>query len=340
MRKSTKGDGTARGGSGRATGGWGVRLKLAASLALLTFVLLQADLEAVLHSLLNVRPAWLVLGVGLQFIGPALIALRWQGLLSAQGIRPGWLYLYESTLVAGFFRQFLPSIVGGDVIRGYDACRAGARVGQSAMILLLDRLFGLLALAILAAVAVLASQEVTSHFPQLRVWVFVAMAVTGGLLAVLLTSGGDRRLPFSVPEKLKKIGAALRLSRTSPASVLRALGLSLLLQVNVVTFYWVISKALGLEVSYLSFYAIAPIAILVMMLPISINGIGVREGIFAFLLGLWSVKTSDAIALAWLEYSMFLAFGLLGGVLYLLRRGRHPGRDGAAAAADFVRAER
>ena len=57
-----------------------------------------------------------------------------------------------------------------------------------------------------------------------------------------------------------------------------------------------------------------------MMLPISINGIGVREGIFVFLLGQWGVDPAQALALAWLEYGIILLFGLLGGGLHILRR--------------------
>ncbi len=67
-----------------------------------------------------------------------------------------------------------------------------------------------------------------------------------------------------------------------------------------------------------------PIAIFVMMLPVTINGIGLREAVFVTLLGYWSVSKPVAIAFAWLEFAGFLAFGLIGGVVYALRRGAVP----------------
>ena len=105
-----------------------------------------------------------------------------------------------------------------------------------------------------------------------------------------------------------------------PQALWRGLGLSVLLQINVVTFYWALSQALGLEINYGSWFVIAPIAIFVMMIPLSINGIGVREAIFIFLLSQWDVTNSTALALAWLEYGIFLAFGLVGGLVYMLRK--------------------
>ena len=100
-------------------------IRLAISLLLIGYILSRADLGAVAAALRAIDPRWLGVALLLQLLGPAIIALRWSRLLAAKGVTPGWPYLYVSTLVSTFFRQFLPSIVGGDVIRGYDAWRAG-----------------------------------------------------------------------------------------------------------------------------------------------------------------------------------------------------------------------
>ncbi|MEM7644510.1 MAG: lysylphosphatidylglycerol synthase domain-containing protein, partial [Pseudomonadota bacterium] len=102
--------------------------------------------------------------------------------------------------------------------------------------------------------------------------------------------------------------------------------LSILLQINVVTFYWILSQSLDLDVPYAAFYAIVPIAIFAMMAPFTINGIGIREAVFIFLLGLWGIDPSLALAFAWIEFATVLAAGLLGGVVYMLRRAPLPPR--------------
>ena len=308
---------------------WQFALKLAASIGLLAFILSRADLAQVRDAVLGVDVRWIALAIALQFVGVALISYRWRGLLAAQNVTPGWPYLFRSTLISGFFRQFMPSTIGGDVIRGYDAWRAGAGVGLAFVSLVLDRLFGLIALAILALAALTLSPETAARLPGISLWVgFALVAVLGAVCLLVIPqtrlAGYAVRLARFVPgpvrNKLVKMVQALTLYHNARGVLLRSLLVSLALQVNVVTFYWAIAMALHLPVGYGSFFAIAPLAIFVMMVPLSINGIGIREGIFVFLLAQWGVSEPQALALAWVEYGLFLGFGLLGGVLYGLRR--------------------
>jgi glycosyltransferase 2 family protein len=307
-------------------------LRLAISLLLTGYILSRADLVAVVDAFRNIEPGWIGAALILQLLGPAIIALRWSRLLAAKGVVPGWRYLYVSTLVSTFFRQFLPSTVGGDVIRGYDAWRAGAGRGVALMSLVLDRLFGLLALAILAGIGLLLSDQLTGRLPGLGLYVGLALVVLVAMVAQIvhptrlslrLGGAGLELAPRRARDTLSRIATALGSYRNAQGVLGLSLVLSLILQVVVVTFYWTLGRALGLDVDYASFFVIAPIAIFVMMLPVSINGIGVREGIFVFLLGQWGVGTAQALALAWMEYGIFLLFGLLGGAIHILRRRQH-----------------
>lgn len=303
-------------------------IKVVASLGLITWIVSTANLTDVFAALKAVDVRWLLFAVCLQFVGAGLISLRWKGLLAVQSVTPGWLYLYKSCLVANFFRQFLPSIIGGDVIRGHDAWKAAAPWPVALMSLLLDRLLGLLALALLAMVAVLFSDDMSEKLPGLQIWLaaaFVGLSLVLSFLLLPRRNGATKlSLPSFVPgkvaSKLASIGEAMTMYKGHPQALWRGIGLSLLLQINVVTFYWALGQSLGLPVDYTSWFVIAPIAIFVMMVPLSINGIGVREAIFIFLLAQWGVADSTALALAWLEYGIFLAFGLVGGVVYMLRK--------------------
>ena len=81
-----------------------------------------------------------------------------------------------------------------------------------------------------------------------------------------------------------------------------------------------LTRALGINVPIEAMFFIIPVAIFVMMLPVSINGIGLRETVFVFLFSLFGVPHIEALALAWLAYSFSLAQGILGGMVFAVRR--------------------
>ena len=104
--------------------------------------------------------------------------------------------------------------------------------------------------------------------------------------------------------------------------MLRALALSVLLQVNVVVCFTVLARAIGIEVPIESMFLIIPVAIFIMMIPISINAIGVRETVFVFLFSLYGIENIQALAFAWLAYGLTLSQGILGGIVFALRKER------------------
>jgi acetyltransferase-like isoleucine patch superfamily enzyme len=94
----------------------------------------------------------------------------------------------------------------------------------------------------------------------------------------------------------------------------------LLLQIAVILHYYLISEALGLQIPFIKFWVIIPIALFVQLIPVSINGIGIRENLFVFFLGLFGASAASAIAFSWIAYGMVLILGLFGGILYVLRK--------------------
>ncbi len=309
--------------------GWSFYLKLAVSALLIGYILSNANLQAVGQAFANVDPRWLILAFALQIPGTALIAYRWQGLLSAQGVNLPLGYLIRSCWIAGFFRQFLPSTVGGDAIRAYDAWKAGARFSVAVTSLMVDRLFGLIALVSFALIAIGMSDDLGQRIPWLAAWVSLGLL---GLTSVLLILFGPARgpvrmvywaislMPAAISKKLNTVMEAIAPYRGNIPALLRAFSLSVLLQLILVSFYWSIAMGFGFDINFASFFVIVPLASIVMLAPISINGIGLRESVFIFLLGLWSVGENEALAFAWTEYGIFLCVGLTGGIVYALRR--------------------
>ena len=98
----------------------------------------------------------------------------------------------------------------------------------------------------------------------------------------------------------------------------------MLVQFNIVIHYYLVAQSLALPIPIYDYFTMVPLAIFVMMIPVSINAIGIRESIFAFFLGSYGVPVADAIAFAWLIYGFILLQGILGGIVYALCSGERP----------------
>jgi hypothetical protein len=98
---------------------------------------------------------------------------------------------------------------------------------------------------------------------------------------------------------------------------------SLCLQTLVVLNSWVQARALHVDLGLAPFFLIVPLAVFLMMIPVSINGIGVRENLFVFFLAAFGVAESTGLAFAWLEYGILLLQALAGGLVYAWGRERN-----------------
>jgi hypothetical protein len=270
----------------------------------------------------------LLLAYSLDLVGCFLVARRWTVLLQVHGVSVPLTVLIKSIMVANFFNNFLPSTVGGDAMRAYDSYRLGQSKGAAVSAVLVDRLLGLVALSLLA----LCSLPFVPEFSGSRTLLVVMVVLLGtGFAAVtwaifseaapLLASRFPiRYLPAILTGLFVRLWGAFRVYRGQPMILARGLVLSLLLQGNVVLAYVVLAQSLGLPVAALSFCWIVPLTLFVTMVPISINGIGLRENALVLFLGMHGVTGTEAVAYAWLIYTGSLVWGVVGGVVYAFRR--------------------
>ena len=301
-------------------------LKILFCIGIMSWILSRADLALVTDAMVGANRSLIALALGMQVLGACIITLRWRRLLAVKQVTPGFSFLFLSMMSSFFFRQFLPSVFGGDTIRGYDSWRAGASPTFAVLTLVVDRLFGLTALVLFAIFAGFARGDIARDLPGLWLWTAMALVI---LLILLVVIAFPRRVPLPrrAPRKISQIVEALSIFSGKSKLLWGTFGLSVLLQINVVTFYFVIACSLGFEMPYSAFFIIVPVATFAMMLPVSINGIGIRETVFIFLLGIWGVDEASALAFAWIEFGLILCLGLIGGGIYMMRRGPKSPRD-------------
>jgi uncharacterized protein (TIRG00374 family) len=270
---------------------------------------------------------WLVLSFTTLIIGKVITSYRWKVLLKAQDIDISLRFLIGSVFVGQFFNSFLPTTIGGDAMRAYDTAALSKDSTKSLVSVFADRLIGVFALALLAVVALgigfLSSQDVSFYVvPVLLVFTVCSLGIVL-IFNASLVSMLDR---FLRRLRLKKLARTLEeayksidILRAYPRVLLIALLASIALQINVILFYYFIGISLNLGVSLLYFAMIVPVALVVLLVPFSINGIGIREGIFVFLLTGLGVNNQDAIALSWISFGLMLTQGLIGGIIFALR---------------------
>lgn len=273
---------------------------------------------------------WLIVGAFLlYFVGLCIIASRWKLLLRVQGVSASFFTLVKSMMVAIFFNNFLPSTIGGDAMRAYDTWKLGGGKTQSVSIVFIDRLLGVFTLFILALLALFLSSIEVSFIANIKIWILVAVAA--GLLGIYILffqarpiskflHQHDQTKPNILIRLLEKIFDVFAVYNDKPGVLFIALLLSLLLQINVILHYYLLALSLGINIPLQDMFIIVPVAIVVMMVPVSINAIGVREAIFVTMFGLYGVSNADALAFSWMSFILITVLGIIGGLVFMMRK--------------------
>ncbi|HVR97260.1 MAG TPA: lysylphosphatidylglycerol synthase transmembrane domain-containing protein [Thermoanaerobaculia bacterium] len=309
-------------------------LRIAVSVALVVWVLRRADLAEVGEAFRSADVAMVLLALALTPLGYLFSVSRWRLLLRAQGVDLPFSTLLRSFSAGIFFNNLLPSTIGGDAVRAWDSSRAAGKT-KAITVVLVDRFLGLLTLMLFAAVGVLISPRLTGRVPALYLWVVAGtagLALTAWLLfgpsAVTSRALGllGSRLPERWRSRLEQATGALLAFRSQPGVLLQALALSAGLQASVVGNGYFLSRALHVDIPLPYFFLIVPLVVFVMMVPISINAIGVRENAWAFFFTAFGVANAAAagVAVAWLDYGLVLLQAIAGGIVWAWGRRPHP----------------
>ena len=313
-------------------------LKAGVSLALVAFLFAFRPLS---WSTLRAAVAapqwpWFALSGCLFALSAVCGALQWAWILRGTGLRVTVGEAVRLSFVGLFFNNFLLGNVGGDAYKVVDL---GRREGRTAAVLgatLLDRLLGLLALTLLALLAVPTAVAAGVRVPPaLPLW--LALAAWGAAFAVLFS----RRLSGLAVRALDAarwrraaagLGAMLtefRTYRARRAWLGRLLAWSLFVQAMRVATHLLVALGLGLALDagrVLQLFVLVPLLGILISLPVSINGLGVRELAAAELFVAAGVvpTEADAVAMEFLAYALMVAVSLVGGVLFLAGPRRRP----------------
>jgi uncharacterized membrane protein YbhN (UPF0104 family) len=301
-------------------------LKAIVSIGLLWILLSRTDVSRLWTIASQASPIWLGAALALYLLMVLSSALRWGVLLRAQHVRLPFSFLTQSFLVATFFNNFLPSNIGGDVIRITDTARAAGSKTLATTVVLIDRGIGLLGLALMAATGASLVQQMAGPVGPTMLWAGFAIGAIIATPALLMPESVARLLqPLRVfhqewvDERIGKLTYALTRFKETPAALATCFIGAVLVQAILVLFYVAVARSMQIPIGFAELAVIVPVSFIVQMVPLSVNGFGVREATFGFYFTRLGLPLESALLVSFVGAALIMLFSLSGGVAYLRR---------------------
>jgi len=305
-------------------------LKLGLGAAIFAFIFSKIPLLDSVKLLRGVSGRFLAAAFLCLFMANALQVLRWQVVLKASGSSFSFLRLTAVNLVGIFFSNFLPGSVGGDVFKVFYIVDP-RQSGQIMSATILSRIVGMIAVLMLGlAVMPFASEAFTGQpwWTSCGIALSAAAVVSGAILLpavqrLLTIALAALRVPDKHVAQLTSLLDPVRLWLRSARTVAATFVLALLYQiVGPVSVLYLCARSLGLALPIPSVAMIAVLANVAFALPISLNGLGVAEGVYVYLFMLLGAPGEQALLLALLFRVVCVTQALAGGVVYFFLRSR------------------
>lgn len=262
---------------------------------------------------------WFVAGLVVGLCVQVLAGIRWAALARPLGFARSRRFFVWRFFEGSFFSLFLPSSIGGDVVKAIRVGDTTSRRLLAGCSLVADRLTGVAALGVICGAAVLATRY--------GLGLAATLAVGAALLAVVMAAfwicvgSLDRLLGLMpLPSSARAFLGRLLPYQQRPSLMVKAVGWSLLVQMGGAVAVGMLGRAVGVEQPVSVWFTVVPLLALAMVVPITVGGIGVREGGMQMLLAPHGVPKELALAIGVLWLATTILSGLIGGVLFLLDR--------------------
>jgi uncharacterized membrane protein YbhN (UPF0104 family) len=300
-------------------------LRIAVSALLLSVIAWRTDFHVVAGRFANLNVGLWLAAVGTLVVAMLASAKRWELFARQLRFERNLLQYCAYYFIGMWFNLSLPTSVGGDVVRvWYLDGKSGRKLAAFASVFL-ERLNGLLVLIALACVGVLISPIRLEWWISACVWGVAGCAFVG--VVSLPIAQRWQGLPLQRRAQLRIMLDLSRIPRVMAGATL----MSILVQLCGVVCLWLIGLALGLEVPAAYYCILGPMVSLLTLLPISVNGMGVREQSTIVFLAPLQVDAESAATLAFLWFAVSVAISLLGGAIYLF--GAYPKAHASTSAA-------
>ena len=296
-------------------------LRLVLSFALIAFLFTKIDMSIAWDAVKQSNIGLLIFSFFLFVFLMFLTLCRWDILLQGLRLKFNFSKLLVSFSGGTFFNLFLPTTIGGDVIKGLHLAAYSRRTREVVASVIIDRLSGYIALN----VVVLVSFAVGFSYLSDRVVLLAIAILSLGLLVVLILLFHKRAYRFAsrllgknrFTKKLKNVQREIFYLQSRPRVLFRILGVSLIVQFGIGIMYYLIACSLGIEKPVIYFFILVPILIAISTLPLTIGGLGLRDWAAVFLFTKIGISKELAIVISLLSFLFLVIVGIIGGIVYV-----------------------
>lgn len=299
------------------------------SLILLVWLLRRVGLEEVVTTLRSINWYWYGLAFLLFQLNVVIRAYRWYVLLHALNDKPRFGHLVYLYYIGFFANNFIPSGFGGDLVKVVSLRQSHGRGSEALSSVLMERVTGLVGSSLIALAALawnMSAHAADVHLPVV-LWALIVVTAVGIPVAFFIARAMDPiRIVNRVYPKAPSLplyGKVENLVNTIHRYPPRALATSLLISIpftlNLILVQVTIADALNVHLPFGVFALFVPIIAIINLLPITFNGLGLREGIYTFLFVPVGVPPATAVSMSLAFYFLRFSAGLLGGLMYAVR---------------------
>jgi uncharacterized membrane protein YbhN (UPF0104 family) len=317
---------------------WGMWIRILVSAVLLAVLVSKINFDSVLPRQRHLSTLYfLFAGLAFMGLGILLSAWRWQRVLAVFDTHVRLRTLTSHYFAGQFVGNLLPSTIGGDVLRVSRGAKSTGSAPVSFASVAIERLSGFVALPVLVVVGFILRPSLLDSD---HAW--IALAIAGGslvALGIILVLAGSPRLAgrFAEHENWMRFIGAVHIGvdrlRHQPRMAFGVLGAAVIYQASLVAAVYCAVKTLDVSVPMAAIVAFIPAVAMAQVLPLSLGGLGVREGMLVVFLQPLGVSAGKAVAIGLLWYAMMLTVSLIGAPAFAMGHS-HPKPHAADEASE------
>ena len=288
-------------------------IRIGISMGLLIWLLCRFDLEGVWGYFEDLRISVWAAAFLMLLLAQVLSSVRWWIMARTVSFQGPWSTYLGFYYVGMFFNLFLPTGIGGDLFKAHFLSREEGRRIMALFTVVGDRFFGLIAMLLLGGAAVTLWSGLLPE-PFAGFLTVSSLLILGGLAGLPLL---QRAIRHYLPRLSRHLEGLLILWR-HPKRLFCVLGLSFSLQILGMGAVALLGGGINIHLPLSFYFASLPLIGIITLIPISFNGIGVREGAFVYFFGLKGIAAEPAFGLGLLFFSVQVGLSLIGGIAYAL----------------------
>ncbi len=286
---------------------------------------IASNLSSIIGLLKASNVSYIIVAFFIHLFCVGLLAVRWKMLLKIQNISISFFKLYLYYLIGFFFNNFLPTNVGGDVSRVYNVGKSSGKITESFAVVFFERFIGFITIFLLAFVSMLFHTEWFSKgYIVFTITVFL-LSISTIILVVFnskirfIIKGLISKINFmNINRKLTDFYKVIYTFKNHTKIIIYTFVISIIYQLLLVVMNWFAASAVGISVTFMSLLFALQISTLICLVPISVNGLGVRETLYVKILGSSGISSGMTLTFQVIMLVINYVESLVGGICFLL----------------------